>query len=65
MLDDADDKPQTLMFSATVPHWVQKTARRYLRTDIVKLDLVGRGSVRTATSVEVCSHVPGLQLIFH
>ena len=49
----SDDKPQTLLFSATVPHWVQRTARRYLRSDIVKLDLVGEGTVRTATSVEV------------
>jgi len=51
---EPDDKPQTLLFSATVPRWVQKTARKYLRSDIVKLDLVGQGSVRTATSVEVC-----------
>ena len=54
VVGDVDDKPQTLLFSATVPHWVQKTARKYLRHDIVKLDLVGQGSVRTATSVEVC-----------
>ena len=50
---DPDNKPQTLLFSATVPSWVQKTARKYLRSDIVKLDLVGRGTVRTATSVQV------------
>jgi len=53
MAGESDDKPQTLLFSATVPHWVQKTARKYLRRDLVKLDLVGQGSVRTATSVEV------------
>jgi len=47
------DKPQTLLFSATVPRWVQRTARKYLRSDIVKLDLVGEGTVRTATSVQV------------
>ena len=50
---EPDNKPQTLLFSATVPSWVQKTARKYLRSDIVKLDLVGRGTVRTATSVQV------------
>jgi len=50
---EPDNKPQTLMFSATVPRWVQKTARKYLRSDIVKLDLVGEGTVRTATTVEV------------
>ena len=50
---EPDNKPQTLLFSATVPQWVQRTARKYLRSDIVKLDLVGRGTVRTATSVEV------------
>jgi len=51
--DEPGDKPQTLLFSATVPRWVQQTARKYLRSDIVKLDLVGQGTVRTATSVEV------------
>jgi len=50
---DPDSKPQTLLFSATVPRWVQRTARKYLRSDIVKLDLVGKGTVRTATSVQV------------
>jgi ATP-dependent RNA helicase DDX21 len=49
---NTDKNPQTLLFSATIPSWVQKTARKYLRDDITKLDLVGRGTVRTATSVE-------------
>jgi len=52
---EPDNKPQTLLFSATVPRWVQRTARKYLRSDIVKLDLVGEGTVRTATTVEVQS----------
>jgi ATP-dependent RNA helicase DDX21 len=47
-----DNNPQTLLFSATIPSWVQNTARKYLRSDIVKLDLVGKGTIRTATSVE-------------
>ena len=55
MAGEPDNKPQTLLFSATVPRWVQRTARKYLRSDIVKLDLVGEGTVRTATTVEVQS----------
>ena len=55
MTGEPDNKPQTLLFSATVPRWVQRTARKYLRSDIVKLDLVGEGTVRTATTVEVQS----------
>jgi len=54
MVGEPDNKPQTLLFSATIPRWVQRTARKYLRSDIVKLDLVGEGTVRTATTVEVC-----------
>jgi len=53
VVGEHDNKPQTLLFSATVPSWVQRTARKYLRSDIVKLDLVGEGTVRTATTVEV------------
>jgi len=60
--DEPDNKPQTLLFSATVPRWVQKTARKYLRSDIMKLDLVGEGTVRTATTVEV--HSPAVQSRF-
>lgn len=44
--------PQTLLFSATIPPWVQKTARKYLRPGLKKLDLVGKGTTRTATSVK-------------
>jgi len=48
------DNPQTLMFSATLPGWIHKMIKKYLREDSVLLDLVGRDSVRTSTTVEVC-----------
>ncbi|XP_071808776.1 nucleolar RNA helicase 2-like [Asterias amurensis] len=44
--------PQTLLFSATVPDWVHKTARKYMRTDLRKHDLVGSRTDKTATNVK-------------
>ena len=52
-LGKPDQNPQTLLFSATIPSWVQQTAQKYLQHDIVKIDLVGKGNMRTSTSVQV------------
>ena len=46
------DKPQLLLFSATVPSWVQDTADRYMSQDKVLVDLIGQQSLRTAVTVE-------------
>ena len=48
-----DNKPQMLLFSATIPSWVQQTADKYMSKDRVVVDLVGRNTVRTAVNVEV------------
>ena len=45
--------PQTLLFSATVPSWVHTTARKYMRQDVKKHDLVGALSAKTAKNVKV------------
>lgn len=45
-------KPQTLLFSATVPPWVEKTAKKYMK-DWKTVSLVGRQDVQTSTTVEV------------
>ena len=42
---------QTMLFSATVPHWVQKLAKSYL-TDPVVVDLVGRDAAAQATTTK-------------
>ena len=42
-----------LLFSATIPSWVQQTADKYMSKDRVIVDLVGRNTVRTAVNVEV------------
>ncbi len=51
-MDDVS-KPQMLLFSATVPEWVNDTARRFMKTDRQRVDLVGKNSIRTAIGVEV------------
>ena len=50
--------PQTLLFSATLPAWVKKTAEKYMKTMPPVIDLVGNSLNQTATNVTVC------QLIF-
>jgi ATP-dependent RNA helicase DDX21 len=48
----APDKRQTLLFSATIPPWVQQIAAQHTRPDqLVTVDLVGNSKVKTATLV--------------
>ncbi|KAM9327062.1 nucleolar RNA helicase 2 [Gastrophryne carolinensis] len=49
---DSDQNPQTLLFSATCPDWMYKVAKKYMKNDYVKIDLVGHRSQRAATTVE-------------
>ncbi|KAL0964678.1 hypothetical protein UPYG_G00327470 [Umbra pygmaea] len=46
------DNPQTLLFSATCPHWVYEVAKKYMRPDFEHVDLIGKTSLKTATTVE-------------
>ena len=41
-----------LLFSATVPLWVQEMAQRYMTPDRVLVDLIGQEVTRTAVTVE-------------
>eukprot|EP00731_Ephydatia_muelleri_P005718 Em0002g1894a len=50
--DSVKEKPQMLLFSATIPEWVTATADKYMSPDHVVVDLVGSGQVRTSTGVE-------------
>ncbi len=49
---DPAHKPQVLLFSATVPSWVQDTAERYMNTERVVVDLIGQQRKRTSVTVE-------------
>ena len=50
---DREKKPQTLLFSATCPHWVERTARKYMTpSTTVRVDTIGSSTIRTATTVE-------------
>jgi len=67
-LCDADENtegnPQTLLFSATLPHWVHETAQKYLRPDRRHLDLVCDDDVKTSKTVRVCTSLPS-RVLYH
>jgi len=47
-----DNKPQTLLFSATVPPWVKQTAKKYMSKEMKQFDLIGSDINKSATTVE-------------
>ncbi|XP_066931874.1 nucleolar RNA helicase 2-like isoform X1 [Clytia hemisphaerica] len=47
-----DNKPQTLLFSATVPPWVKDTAKKYMDKNYKTFDLIGKDINKSSTSVE-------------
>ncbi|XP_067277784.1 nucleolar RNA helicase 2 isoform X2 [Pseudorasbora parva] len=49
---DAEDKPQTLLFSATCPSWVYEVAKKYMRPQFIHVDLIGKKTQKAATTVE-------------
>ena len=53
-------KLQIILFSATVPRWVDKVARKYMKPDMVYVDLVKDGYNKTSETVEhLAIQVPG------
>ncbi|XP_077420455.1 nucleolar RNA helicase 2 isoform X2 [Vanacampus margaritifer] len=51
-MKDGDANPQTLLFSATCPPWVYDVAKKYMRPDCKRIDLIGKKTQKTATTVE-------------
>lgn len=52
-LKDSEDNPQTLLFSATCPHWVYNVAKKYMKPTYEQVDLIGKRTQKTAITVEV------------
>ena len=50
-------KPQLLLFSATVPDWVSRTAGKYMNKNKKVVDMIGQDKVKTAIAVEVHGYV--------
>ncbi|NXR24401.1 DDX21 helicase, partial [Cinclus mexicanus] len=48
----SESNPQTLLFSATCPRWVYDVAKKYMRDEYEQIDLIGKKTQRTATTVE-------------
>ncbi|KAJ2474597.1 hypothetical protein EV174_005570 [Coemansia sp. RSA 2320] len=42
---------QTLLFSATVPEWVNQVAREFMRPDHKKIDLIGSQKLKTSETI--------------
>ncbi|XP_006820781.1 nucleolar RNA helicase 2-like isoform X2 [Saccoglossus kowalevskii] len=51
-MDNPGENPQTLLFSATLPEWVYRTAKKYMKSEIKRVDLIGQQKLKTATTVE-------------
>ncbi|NXW00044.1 DDX21 helicase, partial [Fregetta grallaria] len=49
---DSEDNPQTLLFSATCPHWVYDVAKKYMKSRYEQIDLIGKRTQKAATTVE-------------
>ncbi|XP_048361577.1 nucleolar RNA helicase 2 isoform X2 [Sphaerodactylus townsendi] len=49
---DSEDNPQTLLFSATCPHWVYDVAKKYMKSRYEQIDLIGKRTKKTAMNVE-------------
>uniref|UniRef100_A0A2K6LK43 RNA helicase n=1 Tax=Rhinopithecus bieti TaxID=61621 RepID=A0A2K6LK43_RHIBE len=49
---DSEDNPQTLLFSATCPHWVFNVAKKYIKSTYERVDLIGKKTQKTAITVE-------------
>ncbi|XP_077376120.1 nucleolar RNA helicase 2 [Festucalex cinctus] len=49
---DGGANPQTLLFSATCPPWVYDVAKKYMKPDCKRVDLIGKKTQKTATTVE-------------
>uniref|UniRef100_UPI003AABA803 nucleolar RNA helicase 2 n=1 Tax=Centroberyx gerrardi TaxID=166262 RepID=UPI003AABA803 len=47
-----ESNPQTLLFSATCPPWVYDVAKKYMRKEYQHVDLIGKKTQKTATTVE-------------
>ena len=48
----SDNKPQTLMFSATIPPWLKRTSNKYLSESMKTFDLIGKDVNKSSTTVE-------------
>uniref|UniRef100_A0A663N787 RNA helicase n=1 Tax=Athene cunicularia TaxID=194338 RepID=A0A663N787_ATHCN len=48
----SENNPQTLLFSATCPRWVYDVAKKYMKEEYEQIDLIGKKTQRTATTVE-------------
>ncbi|KAI6648875.1 hypothetical protein LOD99_6949 [Oopsacas minuta] len=46
------NKTQFLMFSATLPSWVETMAEQYMSRDHIRVDLIGSERVKTSTTVD-------------
>uniref|UniRef100_A0A7M4EFE5 RNA helicase n=1 Tax=Crocodylus porosus TaxID=8502 RepID=A0A7M4EFE5_CROPO len=49
---DSEDNPQTLLFSATCPHWVYDVGKKYMKSSYEQIDLIGKKTQRTAMTVD-------------
>jgi len=50
-LYESGNQPQTVLFSATMPKWVQETARKYLKDDKITINLIQNDNNKTSDTI--------------
>ena len=60
-----ESKPQTLLFSATLPPWVLRTAKKYMSEDRKIVDLIGDQELKASETIEVRRCACTIMLRFH
>lgn len=61
-IERSRSKMQMILFSATVPRWVDKVARKYMKEDLIFVDLVKEGANKTSETVQhLAMQVPSSQ----
>ena len=54
-ISEKDRKPddiQFLLFSATVPRWVEKIAYKFMKRDLVRVDMIKDSTIKTSVTVD-------------
>lgn len=57
------DRIQFLLFSATIPKWVEKISKKFMKEDVEFVDMIKNSEVKTSKTVEhLCLFIPSKEM---
>ena len=59
VVKQAPRKPQTLLFSATIPSWVKQISQNYQNPKHTKIDLIGQEQVSVPKTIKHMLYIVG------